>query len=241
MIRTARTVAVASLALAALTGCGGAAAEARGAHTYEPLPPLSTATPTQSPAPQPTSPAAPKSSPTPSAEAPADPTTAGSTAAGSTAAGAAAGAGQPAQISAPVGGTAGTSVPGQAPAVGQAPAAALAGPGRGGAPVQATERISTSTTTTTSTTLEAGLKLVVTCEGMCMLEDLAAPELAGQDGPFSEDLLRQALEQELGGQGGDQQRLTDELVEQLMQGQWDLAERDLEGGDEKLVFSSARK
>jgi hypothetical protein len=108
-------------------------------------------------------------------------------------------------------------------------------------PVQATERTSTSTTTTTSTTIEAGLKLVVTCEGLCMLADLAAPELTGQDGAFSEDLLRQALEEELGGQGGDQQQLTDELLEQLMQGQWALAERDLEGGDEKLVFSSARK
>ncbi|WP_298585399.1 hypothetical protein [uncultured Kocuria sp.] len=228
MIRTTRTVVVASLALAALTGCGGAAAEARGAHTYEPLPPLSTATPTQSPAPQPTSPAAPTSSPAPSAEA------------AEASAGSAAGAGQPAQVAAPVGGTVGTSVPGQAPAVGQAPAA-VAGPVSGGAPIQAMERTSTSTTTTTSTTLQAGLKLVVTCEGLCMLDDLAAPELAGQDGPFSEDLLRQALEEELSGQGGDQLRLTDELVEQLMQGQWDLAERDLEGGDEKLVFSSARK
>ena len=108
-------------------------------------------------------------------------------------------------------------------------------------PVQATERTSTSTTTTTSTTIEAGLKLVVTCEGLCMLADLAAPELTGQDGAFSEDLLRQALEKELGGQGGDQQQLTDDLLEQLMQGQWALAERDLEGGDEKLVLSSARK
>ena len=67
------------------------------------------------------------------------------------------------------------------------------------------------------------------------------PELTGQDGAFSEDLLRQALEEELGGQAGDQQQLTDDLLEQLMQGQWALAERDLEGGDEKLVFSSARK
>ena len=41
--------------------------------------------------------------------------------------------------------------------------------------------------------------------------------------------------------GGDQQQLTDDLLEQLMQDQWALAERDLEGGDEKLVFSSARK
>ncbi|MEX5234381.1 hypothetical protein [Kocuria arenosa] len=231
MSRTTRTVVVASLALAALTGCGGAAAEAKGAHTYEPLPPLSTATPTTSPAPQPTSPAAPKSSPSPTAGAPADP---------------AASAGGTAQVAAPVGGTAGTSIPGQAPvtgsssALGQAPAA-VAGLVGGGMPVQATERTSTSTTTTTSTTVEAGLKLVVTCEGLCMLDDLSAPELTGQDGAFSEDLLRQALEEELGGQGGDQQQLTDELLKQLIQGQWALAERDLEGGDEKLVFSSARR
>lgn len=230
MSRTTRTVVVASLALAALTGCGSAAAEAKGAHTYEPLPPLSTATPTTSPAPQQTSPAAPKSSPAPTAEATAD---------------SAAPAAGTAQAAAPVGGTAGTSIPGQAPvagsssAFGQAPAA-VAGPVSGGMPVQATERTSTSTTTTTSTTIEAGLKLVVTCEGLCMLGDLSAPELAGQDGPFSEDLLRQALEEELGGQAGDQQQLTDDLLEQLMQGQWALAERDLEGGDEKLVFSSAR-
>ncbi|MFF0989909.1 hypothetical protein [Kocuria nitroreducens] len=108
-------------------------------------------------------------------------------------------------------------------------------------PVQATERTSTSTTTTTSTTLEAGLLLVITCEGLCVLGDLSTPELAGQDGPFTPDLLRQALEDGLGGKGGDQQRLTDELVAQLMKGQWALAERDLEGGDEKMVFSSARK
>ena len=231
MSRTTRTVVVASLALAALTGCGGAAAEAKGAHTYEPLPPLSTATPTTSPAPQPTSPAAPKSSPAPPAGASAD---------------SAAPAGGTAQAAAPVGGTAATSIPGQTPAagssfaLGQAPAA-VAGSVGGGMPVQATERTSTSTTTTTSTTIEAGLKLVVTCEGLCMLADLAAPELTGQDGAFSEDLLRQALEEELGGQGGDQQQLTDDLLEQLMQDQWALAELDLEGGDEKLVFSSARK
>ena len=231
MSRTTRTVVVASLALAALTGCGGAAAEAKGAHTYEPLPPLSTATPTTSPAPQPTSPAAPESSPTPTAEATADP---------------AAPAGGTAQAAAPVSGTVGTSIPGQTPAagssfaLGQAPAV-VAGPVGGGMPVQATERTSTSTTTTTSTTIEAGLKLVVTCEGLCLLGDLSAPELAGQDGPFSKDLLRRALQEELSGQAGDQQQLTDELLEQLMQGQWALAERDLEGGDEKLVFSSARK
>lgn len=231
MSRTTRTVVVASLALAALTGCGGAAAEAKGAHTYEPLPPLSTATPTASPAPQPTSPAAPKSSPAPTAGASANP---------------AAPAGGAAQVAAPVGGTAGMSISGQAPAagsssaLGQAPAA-VASPVGGGMPVQATERTSTSTTTTTSTTIEAGLKLVVTCEGLCLLADLSAPELTGQDGPFSEDLLRQALEEELGGRGGDQQQLTDELLKQLIQGQWALAERDLEGGDEKLVFSSARR
>lgn len=230
MSRTTRTVVVASLALAALTGCGGAAVEAKSAHTYEPLPPLSTATPTTSPAPQPTSPAAPTSSPAPTSGASADP---------------AATAGGTAEVAAPVEGTAGANVPGQAPAagssvaLGQAPAA-VAGPVGGGMPVQATERTSTSTTTTTSTTLEVGLKLVVTCEGRCVLSDLFAPELTGQDGAFSEDLLRQSLEEELGGRGGDQQ-LTDELLEQLMQDQWALTERDLEGGDEKLVFSSARK
>ncbi|MFE7629979.1 hypothetical protein [Kocuria sp. NPDC057446] len=234
MIRTTRTVVVASLALAALTGCGGAAAEARGTHTYEPLPPLSTATPTTSPAPQPTSPAAPTSSPAPTAGASAGP----AAPAGGTAEVAA-------SVAAPAGGTEGTSIPGQAPAagssfaLGQAPAAA-AGPVGGGTPVQATERTSTSTTTTTSTTIEVGLTLVVTCEGLCVLDDLSAPQFAGQDGPFSPDLLRQALEEELAQQGGDQ-RLTDELVEQLMQDQWSLAERDLVGGDEKLIFSSARK
>lgn len=231
MFRTTRTVAVASLALAVLTGCGGAAAEARGSHTYEPLPPLSTATPSTSPAPQPTSRPAPASSAAPSAGASSDDTAVAADAA---------------QAAAPSGSPVGTSVPGQEAAVVPAPAAGqmpgpVAGPVGGGAPVQVTERTSTSTTTTTSTTLEAGLKIVVTCEGLCILGDLAAPELAGQDGPLSPDLLRQALEEELSGQGADQERLTDELVEQLLRGEWDLADRKLEGGDEELVFASARR
>lgn len=236
MIRTTRTVVVASLALAALTGCGGAAAEAKGTHTYEPLPPLSTATPTTSPAPQPTSRPAPKSSPTPTAEV----SSGGATDGGATVAGGAAVAGESAQAAPPVGNGMQLAPPGQEVSAGHVPAP-VAGPVGGGVPVQATERTSTSTTTTTSTRLEAGLVLVITCEGLCMLSDLSTPELAGQDGPFTPARLEQVLQEELGGQGNDQQRLTDDLVAQLMKGQWALAERDLEGGDEKLVFSSARK
>ncbi|MFI7585157.1 hypothetical protein ACH9DO_15405 [Kocuria sp. M1N1S27] len=231
MTRTTRTVVGASLALAVLTGCGGASAEARGSYDYEPLPPLSTATPTTSPAPQPTSKPAPTSSPRSSAEDSSDEAPAAGEAA-------------------PVGGTAGTTgagIPGQGSALAPAPAplapvpAPVPGPVGGGTPVQVTERTSTSTTTTTSTTLEAGLMIVVTCDGLCVLGDLSSPELAGQNGPLSPDLLRQALEEELSRQGGDQQRLTDELVEQFLRGEWALTDRDLEGGDEKLVFSSARK
>ncbi|MFI7580528.1 hypothetical protein [Kocuria kalidii] len=234
MTRTTRTVVGASLALAVLTGCGGASAEARGSYDYEPLPPLSTATPTTSPAPQPTSKPAPTSSPTSSAEGSSDEAPAAGEAA-------------------PVGGTAGAGIPGQGSALAPAPVAVapapaplapvpapVPGPVGGGTPVQMTERTSTSTTTTTSTTLEAGLMIVVTCDGLCVLGDLSSPELAGQNGPLSPDLLRQALEEELNRQDGEQQRLTDELVEQFLRGEWALADRDLEGGDEKLVFSSAR-
>ncbi len=74
-----------------------------------------------------------------------------------------------------------------------------------------------------------------------MLDDLSSPELAGPDGPFSEDLLRQALEKELGALGADQQRLTDDLLAQFMQDEWSLAERDTVGEDEKLVFASSRR
>lgn len=228
MSRTTRTVVVASLALAALTGCGGAAAEARGSHTYEPLPPLSTATP--SPTPKAISSPSPKASPTPS------PTPSASSAEAPE--GGFVAAGVPGQTA----GAAGAPAPVPGPVAAPAPVPApVSGPAGGGAPGQMTERTSSSTTTVTSTTLEARVQIVVTCEGQCMLDDLAAPELTGGDGPVSPDLLRRALEEELGGRGGDQQQVTDELIEQLMTGDWDLADTLVQGGDEKLVFSSARK
>ena len=133
----------------------------------------------------------------------------------------------PAPVAAPV------QVPVQAPV--QAPAAPAAGEFSG----QLTERTTTSTTTTTSTRLEAGLMIELSCEGLCVLEDLADPELTGPDGPFSEEALTRALEEELGGAGADTV-LTGDLAEQLLRSGWTLADRDVEGGDETLVLAPAR-
>lgn len=229
MFQKTHTLAVAALALAALTGCGGAATEARGSHTYEPLPPLSTATP--SPTPKAISSPSPKASPTPSPTPSASPTEAPE--------GGVMAAGVPGQAAGS--GAFGAPAPPPVPAPVAAPVPApVSGPVGGGAPGQMTERTTSTTTTVTSTTLEARVQIVVACEGLCMLGDLSAPELTGGDGPVSPDLLRQALGEELGGQGGDQQRLTDELIEQLTKGDWDLADTLVQGGDEKLIFSSTR-
>jgi hypothetical protein len=224
MIRKTRTVVVATLALAALTGCGSAAAEARGAHTYEPLPPLSTATPTTSPAPQPTSPPAPTSSPAPSAAPDATAATPSTGAAGSAGAGAVVAS----PVQAPVLAGADAAAPVAAPVV-AAPVAA--------APVQVTETVSTTTSSMTTTTLEAQIMIVITCEGWCDLSDLTAPELTGADGPISPASIQDLLEAER--QGGDEQKLTEELIDSLAKEDWDLLEQQFKNGQEKFVFTSA--
>ncbi|WP_309057835.1 hypothetical protein [Streptomyces sp.] len=226
MVRQTRAAVAAALTLAALTGCGGATAEATPSHVYSPLPPFTTATPT------PTKSPSPEASPSPSATPSPSPTTESSEAAVAGAQGGTAELGAPAQPAVPEGAVAQIPVP--------APAAGSGAIG-GDIPVQATERTSSSTTTTTSTTLEARVSVVVTCEGQCMLDDLSAPELTGEDGPISPDLLQRALEEELSRQGSDRPLVTDDLTEQLTRADWELADRFLQGGQEKLIFSSARK
>ncbi|MCM3688708.1 hypothetical protein [Kocuria rosea] len=224
MVRQTRAAVAAALTLVTLTGCGGATAEATPSHVYSPLPPFTTATPTKSPSPEASS--SPSATPSPS------PTAASSEAAVAGAQGGTAELGAPAQPSVPEGAVVQIPVP-----------APVAGSGAigGDLPVQATERTSSSTTTTTSTTLEARVSVVVTCEGQCMLDDLSAPELTGEDGPIAPDLLQRALEEELSRQSSDRPLVTDDLTEQLTRADWELADRFLQGGQEKLIFSSARK
>ncbi|MFC6256551.1 hypothetical protein ACFP5Z_05775, partial [Kocuria oceani] len=136
----------------------------------------------------------------------------------------------PAPVMAPV------QAPAQVPA--QVPIQVPAAPAVGEFSEQRTERTTTSTTTTTSTRLEAGFLVEVTCEGLCLLEDLAAPELTGPDGPLSEKILARALEEELRRTGADT-ALTEGLAEQLTRSGWTLADRKLGDGNETLVFARA--
>ncbi|MFF0943885.1 hypothetical protein ACFYE2_06615 [Kocuria sp. CPCC 205300] len=91
----------------------------------------------------------------------------------------------------------------------------------------------------TSTRLEAKIMIVVTCEGWCVLGDLAAPELTGADGPISSASIRGLLEAEAKRQGGDERKLTEELIESLAKEDWDLLEQQFRNGQEKFVFTSA--
>lgn len=218
MIQKTRAAA-AALTLMALTGCGKAGADATPSHVYTPLPSFATSIPTKTPARTATPSASPSpiSSATPSGTRSEAVVTAPET-------GSAAVAADPVQ--API------FAEELAPKVRQAPAG-------GPAPVQSvTESTATTTTSVTTTTLESRLKIVVTCEGPCMLGDVLAPELTGEEGPISSEAVRTALGSELGSGTAGQRRLTEELAESLTKEDWELVEKRAEDGQERLVFTS---
>lgn len=232
MLHKIRVAVATTLALAALTGCGKAATDASAGHVYEPLPSLSTATPTESP--KPTVEASPSPSPTPSPTPTAEPTTPATGVAGS------AGAVVAAPVQDPATAVADVAAPVAAP-IAAAPVAAapVAAPPVAAGPVEMTETVSTTTSSVTTTTLEAKIMIVVTCEGRCGLDDLAAPELTGTDGPISQASIRELFEAEAQRQGGDERKLTEELIETLAKDDWNLLEKGFQDGQEKFVFTSA--